>query len=531
MGQVARTGMTILYPDPAVQTEPLPPAFQSDDSILIFSDSRLMRECSTCTAETAIGPDELANIIIGLYGSDATGQIDPALITSLTFAELTAFLDLQATAPLTTTPAVTATDGVDAGTVVTGTPPAASTTVTATPTVASLTLPTPTPAPPDLEAALPGGIEAPLQERTTKIATQIQDADWIIFAMLNVETTVHPTSDAVQRFLREYSDQLTDQKLVVLSLNAPYFLDATEMSRLTTYFGVYSKTQPFLEGAVRALFRAFTVAGAPPVAVPGTRFGSLLERLSPDPARTIALVVGDGGGVPIAANEAAPGAPAAEEQPALPIGTTLRITAGPIYDRNGHPVPDGTIVDFQLQFDGEVLALAVDPALTRSGMAVRDLVVERSGTLRIAATADQATTGQPVEVVILPPPTTVAPSATDAPLPAGTTEGSDTPPAAEPTAAPDRVNLLTLLIALSTIVITLSLFLIVQVRVLPRATLVHNMLWAAIFGLMGYILYGLGLFPGADWLRRNVSVWGTAAVVFVPMLLPLLWLQLRGEDR
>lgn len=531
MGQVARAGMTILYPDPAVQTEPLPPAFQPDDRILIFSDSRLMRECSTCTAETAIGPDELANIIVGLYGSDATGQIDPVLITSLTFAELTAFLDLQATAPLTTTLAVTATDGIDAGTVVTGALPAASTPITATPAVASLMLPTPTPAPPDLEALLPGGTEAPLQERTTKIATQIQEAHWIIFAMLNVGPAVHPASDAVQRFLREYSDRLTDQKLVVLSLNAPYFLDATEMSRLTTYFGVYSKTQPFLEGAVRALFRAFTVAGAPPVAVPGTRFGTLRERLSPDPARTIALVVGDGGGGPIAANEAVPGAPAAEEQPALPIGATLRITAGPIYDRNGHPVPDGAIVDFQLQFDGEVLALAVAPALTRSGMAVRDLVVERSGTLRIAATADQATTGQPVEVVILPPPTTVAPAATDGPLAAGATEGVDTPPAADPNAAPNRVNLLTLLIALSTIVLTLSFFLIVQVRVLPRATLVHNMLWAAIFGLIGYILYGLGLFPGADWLRRNVSVWGAAAVVFVPMLLPLLWLQLRGEDR
>jgi hypothetical protein len=25
-------------------------------------------------------------------------------------------------------------------------------------------------------------------------------------------------------------------------------------------------------------------------------------------------------------------------------------------------------------------------------------------------------------------------------------------------------------------------------------------------------------------------VWGTTVVVFVPMLLPLLWLQLRGEE-
>jgi hypothetical protein len=98
------------------------------------------------------------------------------------------------------------------------------------------------------------------------------------------------------------------------------------------------------------------------------------------------------------------------------------------------------------------------------------------------------------------------------------------------TSLPERVNLATLVIALFTILVTLSLFLIVQVRVLPRTILVHNMLWAAIFGLLGYLLYGAGLFPGANWLRANVSVWGTTVVVFVPMLLPLLWLQLRGEE-
>ena len=88
MNEVARQGLTILYPDPETQTEPLPPTFRTDDDILIFSDSRLLRECSTCTAEAAIGPDELADIITRFYGSEATGQIDPARITSLTFAEL-----------------------------------------------------------------------------------------------------------------------------------------------------------------------------------------------------------------------------------------------------------------------------------------------------------------------------------------------------------------------------------------------------------------------------------------------------------
>ena len=91
--------------------------------------------------------------------------------------------------------------------------------------------------------------------------------------------------------------------------------------------------------------------------------------------------------------------------------------------------------------------------------------------------------------------------------------------------------MLALLLALVTLLVTLSLFLIVQVRILPRSALVHNLLWAAIFGLLGYVLYGLGLFPGGQWLQANIGVLSVPLVVFVPMLLPLLWLQLRSELR
>jgi len=507
MGQVARAAITILYPDPATQTDPLPPAFRTDDHILIFSDSRLQRECQSCTAETAIGPDELADIMKRLYGSEATGQIDPALVTSLTFADLTMFLDNPGTPPGEVTPSSLFT-------------PTATPAIVATVTVTSTTLV------PDLDGP---PVVALVSDRTSKTAALIKEANWIIFAMLNVDPTLYPASDAVGRFLREYDDQLADQKLVVLALNAPYFLDATEMSRLTTYLGVYSKTQPFLESAVRALFRAFTVVGAPPVAVPSTRFSSLPERLTADPARTMPLRVTDGNEQLVAENAAA--GDNVDQNPLLDIGATLRLTVGPIIDRNGHRVPDGTLVSFQLQFEGEVLALAVAPAATRAGVATRDVTVEQSGTLRLAATAGQATTGDPLTIAIALPPTPTAAPAALTTVTTPTTPTVEAGGAPSQTPLPERVNLVTLIIALFTILITLSLFLIVQVRVLPRATLVHNMLWAAIFGLAGYILYGFGMFPGANWLRANVSVWGTTVVVFVPMLLPLLWLQLRGEDR
>lgn len=516
MGQVARNAVTILYPDPSLQTDPLPPAFRAADRILIISDSRLLRECATCTTETAIGPDEIADTIKRLYGSEATGQIDPELVVSLTFADLTQFLDSRQATPAPT-PAVA---------------PAATVTATATISLTAAAPLTPaasapvTPAPIDVArtitsilalANLAPDLElfgAPAQDKNEKTAELIESANWIIFAMLDVAPARVPNSNAVSRFLREYGDELGDQRLVVLALNAPYFLDATEMSRLTTYFGVYSKIDPFLESSVRALFRSYTASGAPPVSVPGTRFASLAERLAPDAARPIPLQAQDASGSVLAQNmgEEASGA-------SLNSGDTVRIVAGPILDMNGNTVPDGTPVVFNLQFDGDDLTLAVEPALSQTGVAARDVTLERGGMLRISAAAGAATSGPALVLNVIAPSS--APPAE---------EGAAAADAA-PAAPRDRTTVASLLVALSAILITLILFLIVQVRVLPRVALVHNLLWAAIFGLAGYLLYGLGLFPGGAWLNENVGVWAATVVVFVPMLLPLLWLQLRSEGK
>lgn len=539
MNEVARQGITILFPDPASQTEPLPPTFRIDDHILVFSDSRLLRECSTCTAEAAIGPDELADMIESSYGAEATGQIDPALMTSLTFAELTAFLDSRAAQAAGA--GAGATDTITSGVTVSGAVGTANLATTSTLAAGQATSPTlgaaitgttgqstpaapQPPTSPDLEGAAPVDGDALAQARLARTESLIREADWILFAMLDIDAERYPASNAVPRFLSEFGDELTEQRLVVFALNGPYFLDATEMSRLTTYFGIYGKTQPFLENAVRALFRAFSLAGAPPVAVPGTRFADLTERLAADPARTLPLQIMRADETVLAANDAAAGAEIAAAagdalQAAVDVGATVRLAAGPIIDRNGHVVPDGTLVEFDLRYEGEELSMALEPTPTRDGVAMRDVVADRAGTLRVAATAGAATSGgEALLLVILPPPTPVA-------------EVAAAEDAAQPVAAlPERVNLATLVIALFTILVTLSLFLIVQVRVLPRAILVQNILWAAIFGLLGYLLYGAGLFPGANWLRASVSVWGTTVVVFVPMLLPLLWLQLRGDD-
>ncbi len=51
-------------------------------------------------------------------------------------------------------------------------------------------------------------------------------------------------------------------------------------------------------------------------------------------------------------------------------------------------------------------------------------------------------------------------------------------------------------------------------------------LWGVLAGLVGYILYGMGV-PGSEALRAALGVWAALAVVLVFGALPLLTLWLE----
>jgi beta-N-acetylhexosaminidase len=468
VGQVARDALTILYPDPQGLSDTLPQSPQPNDRILIFSDSRTVAECPGCSSVQATPPDALEKIILRLYGPEATSQLSADSITSYTFEELSALLRDTAPAELAST-----------------------------------------------------------------MNKAIEEADWLIFAMADVDVARFEYSDAVKQFLRLRSDQVGG-RIVVLALNAPYYLDSTEISKLAAYLGVYSASEPFLDAAVRAFFRAVPATGAPPVSAPGTRYGNLLERLEPNPEQQIQLhilnkeVVANrtGGDVSV--------------QAAVTIGDILEIEAGPIVDRNGNPAPDGTNVSFRLIYSDADLALPAEPVATVNGMARIAVPLERAGTLIITASSVDAMrstrisvsiqTGQNLaQINISNPPTEVPPTETPVatpspePTPAIVTEPAASP---RPTA---RVTLLTLAMVAITQLVFLALFLVVLVRVMPRQMLVYRLLWATITGWAVYILYGVGLLPGGTWLQLNLYPWGAAAVVFIGMLIPMVWLQLKTE--
>lgn len=475
LDQVASEALTIFFPDSPGLADPLPAPPGEDERILIFTDSRLLHECDGCLAEPVVEPTALEEIMLRLYGPEATNQLRRERIRSRTFAELNSLLNGTA------------------------------------------------------NAAVAEALEG-----------EIVNADWLIFAMLDVDVANVDSSDAVKRFLRQRSDRLPGSKLVVLALNEPYFFDSTEIGKMTAFLGVYSKTQPFLEAAVRALFRAQTVTGAPPVSVPGTRFSNLVERLEPNPNQRIGLTLLN---EEIVSQEAG-GDGVVVIQADLAVGDSLELQAGPILDRNGNAVPDGTPVNFRLLYEGEELAIQSSPVATRGGLARKSVLLERTGALLIAVHSVEATSSTEIRVRIADPNvatdrtqivvTNPEPAITPPAQQAGPATVVPTPAAVPPTSGEGslgtvEVDVASLTIAMVTQMVVLALLLVVLVQVMPRQLLVQRLLWAMLVGWGAYILYGIDVLPGGVWIQVNLAPWDSVPIVVIGMLIPLVWLQFRRE--
>jgi beta-N-acetylhexosaminidase len=121
-----------------------------------------------------------------------------------------------------------------------------------------------------------------LQFGSPDLDAVIRNADWIVFAMLDYEPDLYPSSTAVKQFLREWTVGLETQNIVVMAYEAPYYLDTTEVSKLTAYYGIYSKVEAFVDASVRALFLEYAPSGQSPVTVDGVGY-DLVKQLAPAP--------------------------------------------------------------------------------------------------------------------------------------------------------------------------------------------------------------------------------------------------------
>jgi len=265
----------------------------------------------------------------------------------------------------------------------------------------------------------------------------INRSNWVVLA-LSGSNQGQP--DLVSRFLSERQDLLREKRVVLFAFTAPYYLDATDISKLSAYYGLYSSQPAFVDIAVRLLYQELTPLGYSPVSIPGTGY-DLIEVTRPNPDQVITLsldspAASDTTSTPTPSGSTTPTTiptidPEPTPIPLLRIGDTINVRTGIIYDYNNHIVPDGTVVRLTMLLSGEGggIIQQVDQTTVR-GMARASFALEKPGLVEIRASSDPATlsdtlqldvsSGQAAAVTVIAPnptetlePTPIPPTPVD----------------------------------------------------------------------------------------------------------------------
>ncbi len=224
------------------------------------------------------------------------------------------------------------------------------------------------------------------------IENDVKRADWII---ISITSTGGNQPALVSRFLSERQDILRNRKIILFSFGAPYYFDSTDISRLTAYYALYSKQQPFIDVAARLLFQELKPAGSSPVSIPGTGY-DLIFAMQPDPGQIIPLFLDFKSNVPPVESQVTP---EPTPVPLFQIGDTIAIRTGPIEDHNGHIVPDGTVVQFSMTLTGEGGGILQEvDAVTSQGIARASFGLEKPGLLEIHAVSEPATISEVLQL-------------------------------------------------------------------------------------------------------------------------------------
>jgi beta-N-acetylhexosaminidase len=212
----------------------------------------------------------------------------------------------------------------------------------------------------------------------TILEQTLRSADWVIF-LTGDEDENRPSSLALRRFLSERPTAFRNKRLIVFALDTPYFLDATDISKLTAYYGLYSKAPQFVDVAARLLFKELRpIPGALPVSVPGVGY-DLISATSPDPDQIIPLFLVQGESTPVLESTNTP----ADTPPEFKVGDFVTVRTGVILDHNNHPVPDETPIQFILTIGGQEAAPQTKNLV--SGTADFTFVIETAGALSVVA--------------------------------------------------------------------------------------------------------------------------------------------------
>lgn len=356
------------------------------------------------------------------------------------------------------------------------------------------------------------------QENAPDLTPAFEAATWVVLAMQSIDPRV-PASDAARLLLGQRPDLLAGKQVVGLIFGPPQGYSQLEMSRFSALFALYGKTPPFVEAGVQLLGAAAAPPGRPPVSVPELNY-DLTRQTEPDPAQVITLFVGD---------EAIEGQPT--PAPAeLRVGDTVQLRSGVILDRNGHPVPDGTPVRFQIQYEGDN-APTINMSMTTGGVARTEFTLDKVGTLLIRAVSEPALDSITIQIkideagavvaTVAPSPTPTQappPTPTPRPSPTPTVTSSPTPTFWESfvTEKPQRANWGDWLLALIGVALIGGggFWRAWMSNGGDTARSLRAALWCAAGGLLGYVWFSLS-WPGSDLIR---SIFGTSAALLAAVL-------------
>lgn len=371
------------------------------------------------------------------------------------------------------------------------------------------------------------------REGAPDVGATLGGADVVILALLDRQLA--SAAQLVRRLLVTSPEILGDKQVVAFSFGDPQALERDEINRVAAYYCLYSSSASSIQVAAQILFGDLPAPGALPVSLPAIGY-DLTRQIEPDPNQMIQILVGETS----AGNQTTP------RPVEVKVGDKLAVRAGPILDRNGHPVPDGTQVTFTRLFSDNI-ELPPITISTVNGIAKAEIVLDKVGLLRIRAFSEPALTSyelqvtslenQQVTITAIAPPTRtplpVLPTSTPTPRPTATPTPTPTPvppwwaPLTHP-AAPRRVGWSDLFLALGGIA-AVGLFVYRLTLVVERANHQPNgqivaarwALWCVMAGLTGYALYGLGL-PGVNQLDSIGSAWAALIASVVSALMPLV---------
>ncbi len=443
---VARNSATLINPTlpDLASVMPLPP--QPNEHLVFLTDTVNTKQCTECVSQPLFAVDALENVVLQLYGPQSGNQTEGFRLTSYSFENLQALLDIP--------------------------------------------------------------------EDNQFMADDIDRTDWIV---ISVTDASNGQPALISRFLRERPDLLRGKNVILFSFGAPYYFDTTTISKLTAYYALYSKQPQFVDVAARLLFRELTPVGASPVSVSSVGY-DLISVMSPDPGQIIPIFL-DLPPAPVT-----PGSSLTPEPTPIPlfrIGDTIAIRTGAIMDRNGHPVPDGTVVQFSMLLTGEGGGILQQvESVTTQGVARASFGLDKPGLLEISVTSEPALISVGLQLDVSQSGavavTVVVPELTQSlePTPEATVEVEVDPYISED----GFPRFSAWMIAMLVILFSAGVAYTVIVRVANRRSALRWTLGILLGGLLAYNFLALGLFGITTWMI-NSGASGVVTFVFLGELL------------